>query len=200
MADFLVFKELRDEAVNILRKYCAEKMKAISVFGDEDEHMVTPEDEYAVLLAQLFRGVETAYTRYPHSVPCQQILIDFFHAVRIFAFGTSSFSHLISAAPHQFSHELLLATINGRCSKWVLNNESEYKSIEPQGKCTGCDQLIKKYRGPWAVDTVMREETLEDWTLGVPWRCVPCFEKHGLDRVVPEKKEVEANQNGDGEP
>lgn len=188
IADFFMLQELKDEAVGILEKHCDEMMKAMCFVGDQRETMAISDHEFDALLAQLFRGVETAYTQFPHSVLCQQVLVSFSHAIRFSVFGTRAFSHLMFKAPLQFSHELFMATLNGRVSKWVSQADSEYDFQFRQGSCTGCNQLIGEYRGTWVVDSSMKQESRDHWQLHVPWRCISCFEKYGLGYVCAENE------------
>lgn len=154
IADFLVLKELQSEAMTILEKYLDEKLQALCISGPVGDEIFMSDKDYCILLAQLFCGIETAYTTYPHSVPCQQLLVDFFHAARTIVFCTEAFSDVMSNAPRQFSHELLMATIDGRQSKWVRSEELEFRFLQKKDGCTGCGKLESNDHGsqPWAVD------------------------------------------------
>lgn len=187
IADFFTFKELQDEAVAILEKHCEEQMNVLCVIGERGDNMVIGEQEYQILLAQLFRGIETAYEQYPHSVPCQQVLVSLFHAVRVSVFSDRMFSVAMSKAPHQFSHELLMATIDGRQSKWVLAKHSEFLYLERNGDCSGCRKKHsdKEIRS-WVIDP--SGQSIFDLSINTPWRCISCFEKHGFKPVDFEDK------------
>lgn len=191
IADFFILEELQDAAVAILEEHCDEKMKVLCVAGDRGKDMFIEiclrENDFEVLLAQLFRGVETAYEKYPHSMPCQQVLVSFFHAVRFFLFADSSFSRSMSKAPHQFSHELLMATIDGRESKWVSAKNSEFLHLARMGNCTGCNVGGNRQLERWAIDP--SGESKQVWELRTPWRCISCFERHGLKHVDSEDEE-----------
>lgn len=180
IADFLALKELQNEAVIILEEHCDEKLRALCSVEEDAVHLKMAEEEYDALLTNLFRGVETAYMNSPHSVPCQQVLIDFFHAVRKVLFGDASFIGAMSKAPVQFSHELLMAVISGRASRWTLTKRSEYFGMKPTGHCTFCDS--KRCHGSWAVDPSMSELNLQDLVHRVSWRCGACVQEHGLKR------------------
>lgn len=188
IADFLVLKELQSEAVNILENYCDEKLKAMCAVDRDENRMKIPPPDYKVVLAQLFRGVETAYTQYPHSTPCQQVLISFFYALRARIFGSASFALAVSKAPLQFSHELFLATITGRVSKWTLEKSSEFSHRKRQGNCTYCNDPTVMHRESYVMDPSTSGVSSNDNALSVSWRCTPCFEQHGFERVPAGKK------------
>lgn len=196
IADFFVLKELQSEAINILEKYCEEKIKVLNLVDDdygelnsvENDSVCVSDEEYDLLLKQLFRGVNTAYKQYPHSVPCQQILISLFHAARYVVFPSSEFSSGVSKAPSQFAQELFMAIIDGRKSKWVTHDDPGFNwEFVAQGRCTGCRMRLDDYRGPWAVDPSSNPEAPE-WVLDVDWRCKPCLEKYGFDPVNKARK------------
>lgn len=138
IADFLALKELQDDAVAILQEHCDEKAKLLCLF-ECGWRMFSSLDSggYEALLAQMFCGVKTAYTHHPHSVPCQQVLVSFFHNTRAFAFGTKGFYTAMSNAPLQFSHDLFMATIGGGAGM-VSAEKSEYRHPQQGGNCTGC--------------------------------------------------------------
>lgn len=183
IADFLVFKELQNEAMRIIDRYLDDKLKEICVNNPADDEMRMPKKHYEVLLAQIFRGIETAYTTYPHAVPCQQILIDFFHAARVIVISTKAFLGVLKNAPRQFSHDLFIAIIDGRESKWVIHEGSWLNlRLKQQGNCTGCQVQVEDHDGSWAVDPSGSTNSL-DLALDVDWRCTSCVEKHGFDRV-----------------
>lgn len=177
IADFLIFKELKNEAVTILQKHCDEKAKLMCVLHDDGARLfpASKEDDSKFAIQRLFRGVDTAYAQHPHAVPCQKILINFFHGNRAFLFGSSKFHIPMSKAPLQFSHELFMATIGCGTSKSSVE-ESEFYRPERAGNCTCCNDDVDKHPGPWAVQPPKGGRALK-----VPWRCIPCFKQHGFD-------------------
>lgn len=184
IADFLVLEELQNEAVNILEDYCDEKVKALCSLALNENNMMKPAvPDFGVLLAQLFRGVETAFTQYPHSVPCQQVLISFFHAVRTPVFGRSEFACAVSKAPLQFSHELLGAIVEGRVSKWTPKKLSDFALWVSMGNCTFCKAPRTLDYTSFSVDPSMSGLSKKDIARSVSWRCTPCLEKHGFKSV-----------------
>lgn len=193
IADFLVLEILQNEAVNNLQKYCDEKMKARCVVvrsGDSNSKWTSTFPNYQIFLSQLFRGVETAYTQYPHSVPCQQVLIDFFYAARNVVFGTAGFTQAMSKAPLQFSHELFMATIEGRVSKWgPCEKMSDFRHWKRSGNCTSCEAPAVKDCKSYLVDPTMSGLSVTDRAMDVAWRCTACFEKHGFERVLVDEDE-----------
>lgn len=182
IADFWVLKELENEALTILDNYCDEKVKAICAMDKYDRPSLTPHD-YDILLVQTFRGVETAYTTYQHSVPCQQVLVSFFHGIRLIVFAKQAFLRVMSEAPPQFSHELFMATIGGRESKWALQTVSAFNLYRRTGGCTSCKARKRKHPESYVVDPSMSEQYIIDKAHNFLWRCIPCFEKHGFKRV-----------------
>lgn len=189
IADFLILIELKDEAISILENYCDEKVKAICPIR-EDSKLFWNSHDCDVLLLQLFRGVETAYTQYPHSVPCQQVLINFFHGVRALVFGRQSFSRAMSKAPLQFSHELFMATISGRESKWTHEKLSDFKAVVRTGNCTFCEDSEDEHPRSFLVDPSMSKLAKAERSHKVRWRCNPCFSKHGFERCRVDDKEL----------
>lgn len=187
IADFLVLKELQDEAVNILEKYCDERVKALCPFTC---HAQKPDGAFTfalrdctALLPELFRGVEAAYKQHPHSEPCQQVLINFFYAVRATVFGQTSFIHAVSKAPPQFSQELFIATIEGRVSRWTPEKLSGFYYWQRVGNCTSCNDPANKHSESAFIDPSMSGLSEFDRAVNVSWRCTPCFKKHGFGRV-----------------
>lgn len=182
IADFLVLKELESEAITILDSYCDEKVKAICAIVEDHKHSLTPHD-YDALFMQMFRGVETAYTKYQHSVPCQQVLVSFFHGIGLIVFAKQSFLRAMSTAPPQFSHELFMATFGGRESKWALQTVPEFNLFKRTGGCTSCKARKRKHPESYVLDPSMSEQYMIDKARSFLWRCNPCFEKHGFKRV-----------------
>lgn len=186
IADFLVLKELQNEAVNILERYCDEKLKAICtitrVDNEENDtyHHELPSGK--TLLPELFRGVETAYAQHPHSVPCQQVLINFFYAVRATLFCEPSFTHAVSKASPQFSQELLIATIEGRVSKWTPKKLSKVHDWAFKGNCTYCKKPTVERLKSAVMDPSMSGLPETDRVYDIAWRCASCFERHGFER------------------
>lgn len=187
IADFLILKELKDEAIKILETYCDEKMKMICPIRENKPFSNSRNCD--VLLLQLFRGVETAYTQYPHSVPCQQALVNFFHGIRALVFAKQSFFRAMSKAPLQFSHELFMATIGGRESRWTLEKLSDFKSVVRTGDCTCCKDNLDNHPRSFVVDPSMSELSKAERSHKVRWRCDSCFEKHGFERYRVDDKE-----------
>lgn len=187
IADFLVFKELQNEAVNILERYCDEKMKAIcTMTRDKNEE----NDTYSLglgrcktIFPELFRGVETAYAQYPHSVPCQQVLINFFYALRAILFCEASFTHAASKAPPQFSQELFIATIEGRVSKWTPKKLPKVYDWACKNYCTYCKKPANEHLESAMINPSMCGLSETDRVFHLAWCCTPCFQKHGFDRV-----------------
>lgn len=200
IADFLLMKELEKEAVDILKRYCADKAKQMCVMDHavyETNAMFFAPDgvSYEALLAQLFCGIETAYSNYPHSVPCQQVLVDFFHRTRAFVFSSRKFHCCLYKASRQFSHELFMATIGGRESEWYIG-DSEYNCLERKGNCTRCNDGIEKHISDWVVDPSMRHGRLRNgWGLNVRWHCIPCSRKTGFGAVSSEEEKLLRIQN-----
>lgn len=190
ISDFLVLKELQKEAINGLEKYCDEKVKALFEMVCDNKHKITrPKFEgHKVLLPQLFRGVETAYSQYPHSVPCQQVLVDFFYAVRAIMFRRAEFIRVVSKAPLQFSQELFIATIKGRVSRWTPEKVTDFHYTSRTGNCTFCKDPSEKHRESWSVDPSLSGVASSDKALSISWRCTPCVEKHGFDCVAADEE------------
>lgn len=186
IADFLVFIELQNEAVNILERYCDEKMKAICTMTrdqNEDGTYYLGLSSCKTILPELFRGVETAYAQYPHSVPCQQVLINFIYAVRAILFREPSFTHAASKAPPQFSQELFIATIEGRVSKWTPKKLPEVYDWAYEDNCTYCKRPADEQLESAMIDPSMSGLSEPDRVFNIAWSCTPCFQKHGFDRV-----------------
>lgn len=175
IADFLVLKELQTEAIKLLEEHFDEKMKVMCVMDANDE----PAADMALLdfntfLDQTFAGITTAFTTYPHSSPCQDVLVSFFHAIRAAVFGSKDFSLFMAHAPHEFSHELLMATLDGKQSKWVHDGEgSEYRRLERNDECTGCGCPNDIPQTRWAVNPRFSGSNL------VFWRCISCHKEKG---------------------
>lgn len=182
MADFLVLEELQDDTVAILQEHCDEKANMLRLFDECGERSFFSSDSggYKALLAQIFRGVKTAYTTHPHSVSCQQVLVGFFHTIRAFAFGTQGFYTAMSNAPLKFSHDLFMATIGGGAGTMTIGN-SEYRHPQQRHNCTGCGIPAPTLPQHWAVDLSMSKAPAQGCSLSVAWRCIPCCRKNGLD-------------------
>jgi hypothetical protein len=177
IADFLVFKELQHEAVRILENHCEEKARALCVYEIpwSGHNSAMADDELDATLEKLFRGVHTAYTQYRHSLPCQKVLIDLFYAIRFSVFQKPNFRGILATAPTQFSHELLMATIGGRKSKWAWNMPMEYQPHHQFSHCTMCNKNPEE-ADQWAPDLSI-PESIE---INLSWRCIPCLEKYGF--------------------
>lgn len=198
IADFLIMKDLEEKAVALLQKYCDEKVEQLCVVECYGTAMFLAPDgrSYETVLTQLFRGVETAYTKYPHSMPCQQVLVGFFHKTRATVFGSPEFHRCMSKASLKFSHELFMTTIGGRASNWS-SNDSEFKTLRRNGTCTRCNNVFEAQGHGWVVDPSMRHGLFgNDWALTVDWCCISCSQKQGFEDVSLEEKKLLSIQNG----
>lgn len=151
-------------------KECDNKMKALFHLDSKKVKLNDMMPSYQPLIKQTFRGVEAVFTKFPHAECCQSIVIGFVHVFRAVVFGTPAFSLAMSDVPRQSSHELLMATIDGRDSKWTNGNQSEYNYVGRRRNCTGCNSHVDNGQD-WVMSPSMAEYSTED-DLGVNslWR------------------------------
>ncbi|KAL1862920.1 hypothetical protein Daus18300_008250 [Diaporthe australafricana] len=75
IADFLMYKELENDALTILTKYCDAKVEALCFVNEtKDTKFDIKTSGYEELIAQVFHGIKTAYTQYPHAKPCHEVV------------------------------------------------------------------------------------------------------------------------------
>lgn len=182
-ADFFVFNQLMNEATTLIETYFDEKLAKIALsYTNLDVNSPNYIDSF---LDQLFKGVASAFSKSPHSRPCQKLIVDFIHAGRFFFYANGKFRNLLACASQHFAHKVFLATVQGNISRWTGPEGcySEYDSIVPFGRtCSHCCKEGGLISNQWICDPFVLSARPENFSLFIKtrWRCREWVREHGF--------------------
>lgn len=170
VGDFFLFEELKKEAITGLELYCEEKMKITMNLARHPSNL-------AGIMKKLAEGLDMAYDRYKHALPCQKVLVDFAYTNRLVFFGNPEFSDLVVKHP-SFATEVLLGILQGRDCQWSGNKlKGDYKFFNLKDRCGNCNTPSKQAT-IWIINP--RAECGQLFVTGqVPWICVHCVRQLG---------------------
>lgn len=191
-ADFFDFHPLMEGIITLLETYFDEKLVQIALFAAEKGTTGITVEVVNAFIDDLFHGISTVYDCYEHATKFQKIIVDFVHAGRMFFYAQPAFRRLLAVAPHQFAHEVLLATVLGNSSIWTGPNGdcSEYNLFSSaEDNCSWCLSKGNKFvlDKDWTWDPSLPPNKDDDSGLSVRmrWRCCQCVRDHGFKRRDP---------------
>lgn len=173
-ADHFLLTKLQKEALAMLERFCEHQLPAIM----EGKHLLDSSDAEK-LVVEMKMAVQAAYETYPHAGPCQRMLLDFTHTIRLQFLSRPLFCNSgIFDISAKFTRDLFMTTLQGHESKWVGQSAPDYRAWYEHfsDRCDRCHFVLfvknTVYQNPQATKGRV---PLRD----IRWRCGDCVKAVG---------------------